>query len=177
MKKELREEYINKFNDLAKFAADNNLGDIFSYARSKEVLVTCILGHTVANGYSGADAFNKDGQPVEYKSTIDKNPKGAYTGISVQPSWEDQVAYLREEKIGKYSEHYYNRFSRETGVLEESWKLTGEKVLELLLPKLERKFATQLTKKDPRLNANITWTNLKQFGEQVYCRNEKRQTL
>lgn len=172
MTPELQQEYIDKYEDLAKFAVDNNLGDIFSFARSKEVLVTCILGHTVANDYSGADAFNKDGQPVEYKSTIAKNPKGAYTGISVLSNWKDQETYLREEKIGKYSEHYYNRFSRETGVLEESWKMAGELVLFLLLPKLERKFPTQLTKKDPRLSANITWTNIKQFGVQVYSRND-----
>ena len=173
MKKALQQEYINKYEDLAKFAADNNLGDVFSYARSKEVLVACYLGHTVANDYSGADAFNQDGQPIEYKSTIDKNPKGAYTGISVLSNWKDQETYLREKKIGKYPEHYYNRFSRETGMLVESWKLTGEKVLELLLPKLKRKFTTVLTKKDPRLSANITWTNIKQFGEQVYSKNEK----
>ncbi len=165
MKKELQQEYINKFEELAKFAQEHNLGDIFSYARSKEVYAAYRLGHTIADDYSGADAYNQNGQPVEYKSTIAKKMQGSYTGISVQPSWEDQVAYLREEKIAKYPEHYYNRF--EDGVLVESWKLTGEKVLELLLPKLERKFATVLTKKDPRLSAIVTDSEIKQFGEQV----------
>jgi len=159
------QEYINKFEDLAKFAQKHNLGDIFSYARSKEVYAACRLGHTVANDYSGADAFNQKGQPIEYKSTIAKKMQGSYTGISVQPTWEDQEKYLREEKIAKYPEHYYNRF--EDGVLVESWKLTGEKVLELLLPKLKRKFATVLSKKDPRLSAIVTDSEIKEFGEQV----------
>jgi len=165
MKKALQQEYCDKFEDMAKFAVDNELGDIFSYARSKEVYAACRLGHTIANDYSGADAFNQSGQPVEYKSTIAKKVQGSYTGISVQSSWKDQETYLREEKIAKYPEHYYNRF--ENGVLVESWKLTGKKVLELLLPKLKRKFATVLTKKDPRLSAIVTNTEIKKYGRRV----------
>jgi|TARA_R110000744_G_scaffold373323_1_gene485409 hypothetical protein len=159
------QEYRRLYERMAQISEQQHWGDPFSYARSKEILAAIVLGHRVAQTFSGADAFNQAGQPVEYKSTIGKNPQGSYTGISVQETWEEQERYLREEKIAKYPEHYYNRF--EDGKLVESWKMCGEKVLELLLPRLERKFSTVLTKKDPRLSANITWKDIQVYGTLV----------
>ena len=46
-------------------------GDPF-YARSREIHLAGVLGHTIADDYSGADAYDEDG-PCEYKSTIGKN--------------------------------------------------------------------------------------------------------
>ena len=119
----------------------------------------------MAKNLSGADAINEKGQEVEYKSTIDSRVKGSYTGISVQSTWEEQERYLFEEKLAKYPEHYYNRF--EDGKLAESWKMTGEQVYDLLLPKLERSYDTVLQKKDPRLSANITHSEIKKYGTRV----------
>mgnify|MGYP001451302211 CR=1 FL=1 len=118
-----------------------------------------------ADAYSGADGINERGEGVEYKSTIGKNIKASYTGISVQPTWKQQDQYLREEKIVKYPEHYYNRF--EDGKLVESWKLTGQQVYEILKPKLKRKFSTVLSQKDPRLSATVTTSEIKQHGIRV----------
>ena len=160
------EEYQNLYERMATLCSSQEWGDPFSYARSKEIYAAITLGHTVADTLSGADAFNKEGDPVEYKSTINKNPKGSYTGISVQRSWEEQVRYLKEEKIAKYPEHYYNRFSG--GKLVESWKINGQTVLKLLTPKLRKKFDTVLQKKDPRLSADITWAEIKKHGEKVF---------
>jgi len=160
-----------KFQELYKqmwdLCQENDWGDPFTYARAKEIYATCSLGHKMPgpNMYAGADGINQNGQPVEYKSTTAKKCQGSYTGISVQDSWEEQERYLHLDKIGKYPEHYYNRF--EDGVLVESWKMRGAKVLEILTKKLKKKYPTVLEKKDPRLSASITWRDIQEHGEQV----------
>ena len=72
---------------------------------------------------------------------------------------------MREHKILKYPEHYFNRF--QDGKLVESWRLTGQQVYDILLPKLEKKFDTVLTKKDPRLSADVTNTDILNSGVRV----------
>ena len=159
------EEYRQLYERMAQLCDEQGWGDPFSYARSKEIYAATVLGHSVADTFSGADAFNADGAPVEYKSTISKNNKGSYTGISVQPTWKEQEQYLENEKIAKYPEHFYNRF--EQGKLVESWKMDGNTVLSLLKPKLRNKFDTVLQKKDPRLSADVTWSEIQQHGTRV----------
>ena len=56
--------------EIDKLCKENDMGDIFSYSKVKEVLMATKLGHTVPKDYSGADAYNKRNEPVEYKSTI-----------------------------------------------------------------------------------------------------------
>ena len=158
------QEYRELYEKMARLCDRQGWGDPFSYARSKEIYAATVLGHQVAKDFSGADAID-NGEEVEYKSTTGKNCKGAYTGISVQPSWSEQERYLREEKIAKYPRHYYNRF--QDGKLVESWVMSGEKVYDILLPKLEKKFPTVLKKKDPRLSANVSWGEIKKFGQRV----------
>ena len=155
---EAKKKYIELFQQMSDLCATEGWGDPHSYARSKEILAACHLGHEVSGTLSGADAFNKEGQAVEYKSTISKNCKGSYTGVSVFPTWEEQQKYLITKKIGTYPEHYYNRF--EDGRLVESWKLSGKDVLSILLPKFAAKYPTVLSKKDPRLSANLTWREI-----------------
>jgi len=159
------QKYRKHYERMAQLCKENDWGDPFSYARSKEIYAAIALGHTVADTFSGGDAVNQNGDEVEYKSTIGKNCKGSYTGISVQTTWEEQKRYLFEEKLAKYPEHYYNRFSE--GKLVESWMMSGTDVYNILLPKLEGKFSTVLSKKDPRLSANITWSEIKQYGTKV----------
>tara|TARA_B100000131_G_C17970273_1_gene554157 strand:- start:243 stop:743 length:501 start_codon:yes stop_codon:yes gene_type:complete len=162
-----KEKYIQLYQEMADLCEQEGWGDPFSYARSKEIYAACVLGHRMPgpSDYSGADAINEHGEEVEYKSTIGKSVKGSYTGISVQPTWQQQDKYLREEKLAKYPEHFYNRF--DGGKLVESWKLTGQQVYEILLPKLRKKYPTILQKKDPRLSADITTGDLKQHGIRV----------
>jgi hypothetical protein len=159
------QEYIKLYQRMANLCKQQGWGDPFSYARSKEIYAAIELGHEVASTFSGADAFNEFGYPVEYKSTTGKKAKGSYTGISVQKTWDEQVEYLLKDKIAKYPEHFYNRF--EDGKLVECWKLSGTKVLELLLPKLQEKYPTVLTKKDPRLSASISNAMLQKNAKKV----------
>lgn len=160
------QEYLHHFEQLDRISREQGWGDAFSYARSKEIYAAIKLGHRVSETLSGADAYNKKGEPLEYKSTTGKNPKGSYTGVSVQPTWKQQEKYLLEEKIAKYPEHYYNRF--ENGKLVESWKVSGADVYRILLPKFKKKYPNVLKKKDPRLNADMTWAEIKRHGIRVY---------
>ena len=158
------QEYIALYEKLADLCDQQGWGDPFSYARSKEIYAAITHGHSVAETLAGADAYNEEGEPLEYKSTFGKRPQGNYTGISVKPTWTEQEKYLTHDKIGKYPEHYYNRF--EKGKLVESWKMTGQKVLEILLPKLKKNFFKHRGA-DPRLAATMTWTDIRTNGEKV----------
>lgn len=159
------QQYLDLYRKLAELCEEQEWGDPFSYARSKEINAAITLGHTVAKTLSGADAIGPDGEEYEYKSTIEPKMKGSYTGISVKKTWEEQVKYLREEKILKYPKHFFNRF--EGGKLVESWCLTGQEVYDILLPKLKKNFATQSGKADPRLSANVTAREIKRYGKQI----------
>ncbi len=162
---EAQKRYVELYKEMAALCDSEGWGDPFSYARSKEILTAIQLGHTVSETLSGADGFNQSGEPVEYKSTTAKRPKGSYTGISVHDTWYEQAKYLQEEKILKYPEHYYSRF--ENGKIAEIWMMTGEKVYQVLMPKLHKKWPTVLEQKDPRLSADVTWSDIKKHGTQV----------
>ena len=159
------QKYQELFEAMYQLCDQENWGDPFSYARSREIHLAGILGHSVADDYSGADAFDENGNPVEYKSTIGKKLTATYNGISVQPTWHDQVRYLVEEKIGKYQHHFYARYHK--GKVVEVWRLEAEDVLSILLPPLKKQFDDKRVKKDPRLGYTISNKLIKQFGTQV----------
>ena len=141
--------------------------DPFSYARAREINMAATFGHTIADTYSGADAYDIKGNWIEYKSTIAKIINATYNGISVQDSWEEQERYIIEDKIGKYPYHYYARFA--DGKIVEAWKLTGEKVLEILLPKIKRQYHKKKNgnAKDPRIGVTVSQKEIKANGERI----------
>tara|TARA_Y100000310_G_scaffold100094_1_gene97953 strand:- start:3372 stop:3902 length:531 start_codon:yes stop_codon:yes gene_type:complete len=147
-------------------AERNGWGDPQNYARGKEIDASLILGHMVNDNYSGPDALDESDVEVEYKSTTGKHCQGSYTGVSVQTTWEEQVKYLKNEKILKYKWHFYNRF--ESGIMVESWKMPGEDVYRILLPKIKRSWATRFERADPRLSATMSWTEIRRHGKKVY---------
>jgi hypothetical protein len=142
------------FRQMYTLCQQQGWGDPFSYARSREIHMANFLGHTIAKNYSGSDACDPDGNLVEYKTTIAKSINATYNGISVQETWEEQVAFLLHHKIAKYTWHYFARY--QDGQIQEIWKMSGAKVLELLLPKIEKQFHSQKSKKDPRLGASLS---------------------
>ena len=147
------ELYIELYKQMYDICKRNNWGDPFSYARAKEIYIANFLKHQVAETYSGPDGIDCDGE-CEYKSTIDKNIKATYNGISVQETWEQQVEYLTKNKIAKYKNHYFARF--DGGEIKEIYKMDGNKVLELLLPKLKKQFEKENKGKDPRLGTSLS---------------------
>ena len=162
-----QQRYLDAFAALYEAAEEMNAGDPMSYARSREIHLACILGHSVADTYSGADAYEADGTPVEYKSTIGKNISATYNGISVQPTWEDQEAYLIEHKIGCYPRHYYARY--EGPKVVEVWVMDSDTVLSLLLPKAEKQYSTKRNgkAKDPRIGVTLSSGEIRKFGRRI----------
>lgn len=147
---------------------EQNWGDPFSYARSREILMSIELGHEVAKSLSGEDAIDQEGV-CEYKSTISSSLNGTYNGISVMDSWEDQLSYLENDKIKKYKNHYFARFTdNPTKPIAEVWRMKGDKVYDLLVPKLQNKFTSTKKAKDPRLGANISKKEIQAFAERIY---------
>ena len=140
--------------------------DPFSYARAREINMAATFGHTIADTYSGADAYDNQGNWLEYKSTIAEIINATYNGISVQDSWEEQEKYIIEDKIGKYPNHYYARY--DGGKVAEIWKLDCNSVLSILLPKIKKQFeAGTKHKKDPRIGVSVTTKEIKANGERI----------
>lgn len=161
------EKYRQLYEEMFNLCKENGWGDPFSYSRGKEIYMATILNHKVATTYSGADAFDSDGA-CEYKSTITGNLCGTYNGISVQPTLEEQVSYIKNEKIGPYRNHYFARF--ENGTVAEIYMMTNDQVLNLLLPKIENQYIKRQTKKtkDPRLGVTLTTAEIKKQGKKIY---------
>ena len=162
-----QQRYLDAFANLYEAAEEMKAGDPMSYARSREIHMACLLGHSVADTYSGADAYEADGTPVEYKSTIGKTISATYNGISVQPTWEDQEAYLIEHKIGCYPRHYYARY--EGAQVVEVWVMDSDTVLSLLLPKAEKQYSTKRNgkAKDPRIGVTLSSSEIRKFGRRI----------
>ena len=164
---EAQQRYLDAYAALYEAAEEMNAGDPMSYARSREIHLACLLGHTVADTYSGADAFLPDGTPVEYKSTIGKAISATYNGISVQPTWEDQEAYLIDHKIGCYPQHFYARY--EGATVAEVWVLDSDTVLSLLLPKAQKQYASKRNgkAKDPRIVVTLSAGEVRKHGRRL----------
>ena len=157
--------YQALYEEMYALCENNGWGDPFSYARSREIHMAGILGHRIADDYSGADAFDDDGG-CEYKSTIANSINATYNGISVQDTWEDQCRYIIEDKIGKYENHYYARF--DGGKIAEVWKLDANNVLQILLPKIKKQFDEGTShKKDPRIGVKIGRKEIESYGKRI----------
>ena len=161
-----RGRYVAAFRELIEASIPFG-GDASSYARSKEILLACLLGHNVATDYSGADALLPDGTPVEYKSTIGSQISATYNGISVQPTWEEQEAYLIDHKIGCYPQHFYARY--EGAQVAEVWVLDSDTVLSLLLPKAQKQYASKRNgkAKDPRIGVTLSAGEIRRHGRRL----------
>ena len=143
------------FTIMDTFASQNGYGDVFSYGRGREIMQAIYNGHKIANTYSGADGIDKNGDGSEYKSTIQQKILATYNGLSCKPTWEKQVCYLKNDKIGKYKYHYFSRF--QDGKIVEMWKASSDDVLNILLPQLSKKYHKPDRSKnaDPRLSGRL----------------------
>ena len=167
------QQYKTLYEMMFNLCESNNWGDPFSYARSREIYMAIELNHTIAETYSGEDAYimeNDSKVKFEYKSTIAKNINGTYNGISVKDTLADQINYIVSEKIGCYTTHYYSRFNG--GKIAETWAVPGQIVLEILLPKIIKQF-TKLKSSvkqtaDPRIGVTITSREIKKYGIRVH---------
>ena len=136
-------EFIEAYKKICAICEKYNFGDAFAYSRGREIYMAEILGHTICDTYSGADAYDENGE-YEYKSTTTDNISGTYNGISVQPTLEKQIDYIKNDKIGKYSKHYVARFSGPNIV--ELYEIDAKDVLKVLLPKIEAEWVKKRQK-------------------------------
>ena len=148
--------FATLFEELHTLCAHQGWGEPFSYSRAREIHMANTLGHKIAPSLSGADAY-EDAEmtiPVEYKSTISKKGINAsYSGLSVKPTWEEQIQYLKKEKIGKYPRHYFALY--DGWKIAEIWCMECDLVLAGLLPALKRQF-NRNNRADPRLGASLS---------------------
>jgi hypothetical protein len=163
----IQEKFEKGWNLMMEACKEGDYGDPFSYARSREILMAIKLGHTVAPTLSGADGFDSDGE-CEYKSTIADSINATYNGISVFETWDAQVDYLINEKIKKYKNHYFARFTTDLhNPIAEVWRMDGDVVYDLLLPKLKNKYLKENKGKDPRLGASLSKKQIYEYGERI----------
>ena len=79
---------------------------------------------------------------------------------------ETYEKYIKEDKIGKYPNHYYAKFK--DGKITEVWKLTCNVVLDILLPKIKKQFDQGTShKKDPRIGVSVSQKEIKEYGERI----------
>ena len=85
----------------------------------------------------------------------------------VQSTWEEQERYIREDKIGKYPNHYYARY--DGGKIAEIWKLDCHTVLGILMPKIEKQYPKKKEgkQKDPRIGVTVSTKEIKKYGTRV----------
>lgn len=155
--------YQNLFQTMHKLCKMREWGDCFNYARSREILIANTLGHTIGSTYSGCDGYDSQ-YKYEYKSTIGKL-KSTYSGIMKQKNWDEQIDYLKNEKIGPYR-HIFVRFN-DNGEIEEFWEMDADKIISLITPKLYRQFNSTKLRRDPRLSATLSGREIRKFGIKI----------
>ena len=158
-----QQQWLNTFTRLQELSDELGVGDPFNYNRGREIHTALLLGLTVSDTLAGADAYLGN-TPVELKSTIGEL-KATYNGVSVQPTWDEQVEHLINDKIAKYKYHYITRY--EGSKLVEVWRLTGDEVLAILLPKFKKQYHSNRQVKDPRLGQHLTKKEIQTYGERI----------
>ena len=138
-----KEEAIVKLNaalDVLYTVCDEmDWGDPFAAGRIREIILANYLNHKIGESLHKEDAINEDGDKIEYKTVLELlGLKGRYD-VSWQPTWELQLDYLKNEKIANNKFHYFATFTNNCKLVSV-YQMTGEKALELLLPKIQKKF-------------------------------------
>jgi len=167
MDKQAIQKIKHHFQEIDKICKKNDIKDITTNGRVKEFLMAVELGHTLADNTRGADAFDENGNPVEYKSTVNPAINAAYRGISCQESWRKQRKYFKEEKIFCCQKHYFARFD---GLeIVEMYSLEPSDVFKILIPKLKKEYKNKKENfhKDPRLGVVIFKNEILENGVQL----------
>jgi hypothetical protein len=170
-------QYEEKINQLLEakqtmMSISNELefGDPFASYRIREILLSIHLNHTIAHTLHFEDARNEFNEKIEYKTcTISR--KGLYGryDISWQDSWERQKEYMLNEKIANNAYHYFALFDKEHRI-QEIYRMKGDTVYNLLLPKIEKKFKNRniSQNKNGSLHATISNLDIMTYGEKIY---------
>lgn len=145
--------------------------DAFNYNRLGEVMSAIQLGLDWNSGFSGADAFDSEGNPVELKSTTQSRIQGTYNGLSKFDRHEEFVEYIQQ----KYPDDTRHIFTRKVqGKIVEAYELPNNIVLDIILAKTGKvgKFWDEegfwcYKGKDPRVGCSVSMTEIKKNGTQL----------
>lgn len=149
--------------------------DAFNYNRIGEFLTAIALDLDWNSGFNSSDAFDKKGNPIEFKSTTEKNIKGTYNGLSAHETKDEFIDYMHQ----KYPDNTRHIFTRkENGTAVEIWELNNKNVLDILIPKLLNLFypegvysvtseKTGRPRKDPRPGSAVCMKEIYKYGEQI----------
>jgi len=131
---------------------------------------------------TGADCYETvDGtkEECERKSRVGQL-QGNYTGISLHPTWEEQLKYILEKKIGNCAYHFFDHICESTGVIVESWRMDADTLLKLKLPSLKKQWEKRMKQfregsppKDPRLSFTLGATAIRKYGVQIIKNGKK----
>ena len=148
----------------------------------RETVASLVGGQEPSTKKSGADCYETiDGKKVacERKSRVG-HLQGNYTGISLHPTWEEQLEYILEKKIGNCAYHFFDHVCPTTGALVESWRMDVETLLKLMLPNLKAQWEKRMKQfregnppKDPRLSFTLGAAAIRNNSVQV-IKNGKR---
>ena len=165
-----QQERNQRFLDLCaeadQLAAASGWGDWCGYNRVRELVSNIFLDLNMPQKYAGPDGIDSEGNGVEHKSTIAEEIKGNYRGLSYDEDFQVQREIV-EKKILKLPKHYYTRFKRNSTEIEEVWELDAEKVVDLIIPKLEKQHPGLRGKRDPRPSACVTKKEITTFGRKL----------
>jgi len=162
------EEVAEAFEDLT---GDK---DAFNYNRLGEVQTAILLGLDWNSGFDRKDATDKNGNPIEFKSTTNANVNGTYNGLSAKDNIEEFIEYM-SEKYPNNTRHIIVR--KENGTIAEAWELSNKDILDIVIRKVNKNFypegvydsmnrKTGKPKADPRPGARVCMTEIKTYGEQ-----------
>lgn len=155
------EEFAQLYDRMISICAANNQGNPFIGGRANEIHMANALGFKISPTLSGADAYDLNGDPVEFKSsTQDDRFHVSYGGVPLFDTWNEQHDYV-EKKIKSTVAHYYGNYCN--GKLQEIWKLDSDTVYTLLIDKYKGCWS-----RGTRPDLRVGEREINLFGELVY---------
>ena len=163
----LQEQFTKKYAELVQIANQMDVGDPFGAGRAREIILSGILGHKIGSDLHGIDAESFCGKETyEYKTSLSTKYLTPRYDVSWCDTWENQIEYLKQNKIANHEFHFFASFTI-LGEVTAIYKMSGDKVLELLLPKLQRKFYAP-KKRSGVLYASLSEKDLREHAELIY---------
>jgi len=171
------------YKEIVRESLKNGWGNPFANDHAPEILMANALGHKIGKQKQGADALDENGEDVEYKKTSNQSVQGTYNGVSIHQTWKEQVEGrpatlgvrkrkgIRDKTLhAKF--HFIGILLKDRYEYEIIYRLSGEDVHNILLPKFEESYNNKKNRADQRLGAILNEKEIKKYGTIVYTRKQ-----